>query len=361
MNHYPVDRIDPEEGGDAFGALERQLRAAKVGILSPDVGQREALSAALHEAGFTNTFAAALPDVGWPGQEFLACSVLIVDLDAPGARRLGAISAGSSRAPALIGIEPIHAAGAVDPQQFSSVLRSPVDPRLLLFAVRCQLLLHHARATAAGSASSAPMPTPSDTPVEIELLHRMARAAESRVDPTGIHVERVGALSALLAIELGLGEDRARLLRHAAPLHDFGKVSIPDDVLLDPEPLSSERFGLMKLHTRFGAEILRGLGHPVTDMAADIAWCHHERWDGEGYPRGLSGEEIPIEARIVAVADLFDAVAHARGTPEDLEEGLALVRGERGQAFDPDVVDALFRLWMSGGAASLYEGDDAHH
>ncbi|MCA9737391.1 MAG: HD domain-containing protein [Gemmatimonadetes bacterium] len=359
MDFYSLHRMEDGSPSEGPAALDRSIREARIAVASHEDALRSRLVDALRSEGFAN----AVPLVG-PGPSIAPCDVLVVDLGAPAADVdawiRGAASAASQRPPpSRVGILPRDGEGLPQgTRPFGSVLRSPVEERLLGFAVRCQLLLRHSlgarERTVEEEAISGGLGT---APVEIELLHRMARAAEFRVDPSGLHVERVGALAALIGMAVGFEGDRARLLRHAAPLHDFGKMMIPDAVLLDPEPLAPEAFGLMKLHAAMGAEILRGMGHPVTDLAAEIAWSHHERWDGTGYPRGLSGEEIPLEARIVAVADLFDAVAHARGTPEDLAEGLSLLREERGGAFDPAVVDALLGLWADGRAAALYESD----
>jgi putative two-component system response regulator len=177
----------------------------------------------------------------------------------------------------------------------------------------------------------------------LEILNRLAIAAEFRDDGTGEHQQRVGRNSALLARTLRLDEEDVALIRRAAPLHDIGKIGIPDSVLLKKGPLRQDQIELMQTHTLIGARILSGSGVPLLDMAAQIASTHHERWDGKGYPHGLSGNEIPLVGRIVAVADVFDALTHSRAykrawTPQRAID--EIVR-QRGRQFDPAVVDAF--------------------
>jgi putative two-component system response regulator len=138
----------------------------------------------------------------------------------------------------------------------------------------------------------------------LEVLDRLARAAEFRDDNTGEHVKRVGRIAGLLANAMGLGSVMVELVQRAAPLHDLGKIGIPDTVLLKPGRLTPEEFAVMQRHTTMGAEILAGGSSAVMRIAEEIALNHHERWDGSGYPTGLSGETIPIAARIVGLAGL---------------------------------------------------------
>jgi putative two-component system response regulator len=178
---------------------------------------------------------------------------------------------------------------------------------------------------------------------ELEVLDRLAAAAEYRDDDTGQHTKRVGELAARLATVVGLPVEQVDLLRRAAPLHDVGKIGIPDSVLLKPGKLSPAEFEIMKTHALIGARLLSGGRSALVQMAERIARSHHERWDGKGYPDGLAGEDIPIEARIVSVVDVIDALSHARPYREawPIERVLDLIRGGRGAHFDPALVDAL--------------------
>jgi putative two-component system response regulator len=191
----------------------------------------------------------------------------------------------------------------------------------------------------------------------LEILERLARAGEFRDDDTGQHTRRVGELSARVARELGLSEERVEMVRMAAPLHDLGKIGVPDAVLLKPGPLVEAESALMRLHTRIGAGILSRGGSPMVLLAERIALSHHERWDGGGYPRGLAGAEIDLEARIVAVADVYDALIHDRPyrpawAEEEAREEIAR---QAGKHFDPGVVEAFLRMPRAVEDASLLE------
>jgi putative two-component system response regulator len=176
-----------------------------------------------------------------------------------------------------------------------------------------------------------------------EILHRLARAAEYRDDVTGRHAERVGLLSSLLASELGFPHREVDIIRRTAPLHDIGKIGIPDAVLRKPGRLTRSEFELMKTHTLIGEEILGGGRNQILKAAAEIALCHHEQWDGSGYPHGLTGNDIPISARLVALADTFDTLSHNRPykNAHPIDEVIAEIRRCRGTQFDPRVVDAF--------------------
>lgn len=180
----------------------------------------------------------------------------------------------------------------------------------------------------------------------LEILDRLGRVAEYRDDATGQHTDRVGHICGQLAQELGLPQDRVILISRTSPLHDLGKVAIADSVLLKSGPFDMSERETMRKHSALGAKLLSGGTSELVQMAEEIALFHHERWDGKGYPCGLEADEIPLTARIVAVADAFDALTHVRpykeawSVPAALEE----IERERGGQFDPQVVDALLSL-----------------
>jgi len=176
-----------------------------------------------------------------------------------------------------------------------------------------------------------------------KTLRRLALAAECRDDDTFEHTERVGSISAQIATGLRLEEDQVEILRLAAPLHDVGKIGIPDDILLKPGKLTTEEYEVMKTHTMLGARLLTGSGSPVLQTATLIAESHHEHWDGNGYPRGCAGETIPLVGRIVAVADVFDALTHDRPykTAWPTARAIAEIERKAGSHFDPRVVAAF--------------------
>jgi putative two-component system response regulator len=181
----------------------------------------------------------------------------------------------------------------------------------------------------------------------LELLERLARVAELRDDPSGGHPSRVARLSALISQELMLPADETRRIMRAAPLHDLGNVGIPDDVVRLEGNFTERQRQQMREHTSLGAYLLHGAESEVLQAAEQIALNHHERWDGLGYPQGLSRMDIPIAARIVAAADAFDAMTHSREYKESCSVSAALeeIRRESGWQFDPEVVDALVRVY----------------
>lgn len=178
---------------------------------------------------------------------------------------------------------------------------------------------------------------------ERETLSRLARAIEYRDAGTSAYLERMSRISALIAEELGLFEDEVRMIELAAPLHDIGKIAIPDAILMKPGPLNDEEIAEMRRHPRIGHELLSDSHNRFVQMSATVALRHHERYDGSGYPDGLKGEEIPLVARIVTVADVLDALISPRPYKHawSVDEALAYLVEQSGKLFDPKCVDAL--------------------
>lgn len=172
---------------------------------------------------------------------------------------------------------------------------------------------------------------------QLEVITRLARAAEFRDDDTGIHIARMSHLSAALAEEAGVGAADVELLLHAVPMHDIGKIGIPDGILLKKGKLEPEEFEVMKTHTTIGAELLSGETSDVMTLAREIALNHHEKWNGKGYPRGITGVDIPFFARVAAIADVFDALTSERPYKRawTREKAFALIEEEAGEHFDP--------------------------
>ncbi len=192
----------------------------------------------------------------------------------------------------------------------------------------------------------------------IEILERLAVAAEYRDDATGRHTRRVGQTAALLARALGLPEAQVELIRRAAPLHDIGKIGVPDGILLKPGPLTVEEFEMMKAHTVIGARILSGSRVPLLQMAEEIALTHHERWDGRGYPRGPRGEQIPLAGRIVAVADAFDAMTSGRPYRPSLspDEVWALLWAGAGTQWEERLIRAFAAIMAQRPVEGVHAG-----
>jgi putative two-component system response regulator len=191
----------------------------------------------------------------------------------------------------------------------------------------------------------------------IEILERLSRAAEFRDDSTGQHTQRVGRIAALLAETLGFSEPDVELIRRAAPLHDVGKIGIPDAILLKPGKLSPEEMRIMQTHTTIGANILAHSRSALLQLAERIALTHHECWDGSGYPRGLQGESIDLVGQVASVADVFDALTHERPYKSQwrADEDVAEITRLTGSRFAPHVVDAFLQIWRKG----LLETDTA--
>jgi putative two-component system response regulator len=180
---------------------------------------------------------------------------------------------------------------------------------------------------------------------QIEIMERLAKAAEYRDDTTGQHTERVGQMAALLAREVELPDSTVSLIRRAAPLHDVGKIGVPDTILLKLGKLTEEEFERVKTHTTIGARILSGSRFGLLRLAEEIAFSHHEHWDGSGY-EGLSGEAIPLAGRIVAIADVFDALTQKRPYKAawPVDDAVAEIQRQRGRHFDPSLVDAFLTV-----------------
>lgn len=180
----------------------------------------------------------------------------------------------------------------------------------------------------------------------LDTINRLAIAAEYRDEETGDHIIRMSRYSAMIGERLGLSEAALNNLRYASPMHDVGKIGIPDMILLKPGKLTADEFEIMKTHTTIGADILSNSRAEILQYAEEIALSHHERWDGTGYPRGLAGEAIPIMGRIVGIADVFDALTSDRPYKDayPLEVALEILKRERGRHFDPRVVDAFMDL-----------------
>ena len=178
---------------------------------------------------------------------------------------------------------------------------------------------------------------------EKETLNRLTKACEYKDCITGEHLIRMSRISYFLALELGLNSVNAKELEIASPLHDIGKIAIPDEILLKKGKLSSDEFEIMKTHTKIGYEILKDSPSPYLQKGALIALNHHEKFDGSGYPNAIAGNEIPIEARIVAVADVFDSLTNHRPYKKawSVHNTIEYIKAEKGKHLDPDCVDAL--------------------
>ena len=183
----------------------------------------------------------------------------------------------------------------------------------------------------------------------LQVVRRLGRAAEYRDNETGLHIIRMSKMAALIAKAVGMTDAECDLLLNAAPMHDIGKIGIPDQVLLKPGKLEADEWAIMKTHAQIGADILAGDESPLLKMASEIALTHHEKWDGSGYPNGLKAENIPLVGRITALADVFDALTSERPYKKawSVEDAVALIKEEKGKHFDPDLVDHFLNILSS--------------
>ena len=252
----------------------------------------------------------------------------------------------------------------------SDFLSKPVDPNELLPRVRNAIILKQHFDLVSGETARLEQQVERRTrqleATRQQLILSLARAAEHRDNDTGNHVLRVGRYTAIIAEGMGYPKKRLPMLEQAAQLHDVGKIGIPDSILFKPgklepaeydlmkkhcalgkqiiEPISEKDWAVLKTHTRRGESLMHVRSSPLLMLAARIAQTHHEKWDGSGYPLGLSGEDIPLEGRIVAVADVYDALSSARPYKEAFprEKCFDILQGGRGKHFDPQVLDAFF-------------------
>ncbi|MES2886084.1 MAG: HD domain-containing phosphohydrolase [Pseudomonadota bacterium] len=229
-------------------------------------------------------------------------------------------------------------AGGVD------FINKPFQPETLLARVGTHLRLHaHERRldglvrqrTAALEAKTIELEA-----TRLQVIHQLGRAAEYKDDDTGTHVIRMSHYSRLLAEAAGLPNDRVDLIFKASPMHDIGKLGIPDSILKKPGKLTDEEFGVMKKHPAIGAGIIGNQKSELLDCARVVALTHHEKWNGKGYPRQRAGEDIPIEGRIVAIADVFDALTSERPYKQawTVEKTIAVMQQDTGSHFDPNLM-----------------------
>ena len=181
----------------------------------------------------------------------------------------------------------------------------------------------------------------------LQVVQRLGKAAEYKDNETGMHVMRMSHFAKELALAYGLTEQQAEILLHAAPMHDIGKIGIADSIMLKPGKLTDEEFSTMQKHPEIGAEIIGDCGDSILlNVAKSVSLTHHEKWDGTGYPKGLAGEDIPIEGRICAIADVFDALTSKRPYKDawSIEDTVAFLKAQKGKHFEPKLVDLMIEI-----------------
>jgi putative two-component system response regulator len=354
-------RVDVVAGPPAVGALmqlEDRLTDLRILAVDDQEANLRVLRRVLERAGYTRVQTTSDPS-RVPGL-FVESrpDLVLLDLHMPGMdgfelmERLGPIAGGRTGVPFLA--LTADATEEVKRQALErgarDFLTKPFSPTELLLRVRNLLEVQQLHGWLREQNSSLERQVAERTreleQARLEILGRLALAAEYRDDATQEHARRIGRTCGLLADAIGLADRESELIRRAAPLHDIGKIGISDAILLKPGRLTDQEFATVKTHTTIGAEILSGSQTPLLRLAERIALSHHERWDGAGYPQRLCGAEIPLAARIVAVADVFDALTHERPYKRawTVERAVAEVRSQRGRQFDPELVDAFAKL-----------------
>jgi hypothetical protein len=311
---------------------ERALAGTRLLVIGGTRAETESMRAALTAAGSASVdLVPGLEELAAHAAAMRPAAVLALGDADPGAVRARLDPLGLGAAPPVLPVaELVSDGGALD----AARLRMALEQRALRTRIgELEALVAEQALQAFRDAEAA----------REDALRRLARAAEYRDDNSGEHTQRVAALAARMARHLGEPDRAVRLLRQAAPLHDLGKIAIPDSILLKPGRLEPEEFEVVKTHAVLGARVLAGGGAELFDVAERVARSHHERWDGGGYPDGLAGADIPLAARIVHVADVFDVLVHERPYKEawSVEDAAGEVRAGAGTQFDPAVVAAF--------------------
>jgi putative two-component system response regulator len=362
--------------GDAARSLKAVARLitdaekeCRLLVVDDDQPNLNLITRILKRAGFRNVQALAQASVVMDAMAAYEPDLVVLDLHLPGVDGVQLLEdinnfAGRTYLPVIVltgdasmrARDAALAAGAKDfltkPYEPSEVVlrvRNLIETRLLHVELRRQNSMLQERFAARTAELEA---------AKIEILDRLARASDFRDEVTHQHTARVGDLAALIAYRLGMPDHEVDQLRVAARLHDIGKIGLSDSILQKPGPLGPSEFRAQERHTLIGANILAGSRFPILRVAEQIALTHHEAWDGTGYPRGLKGEEIPMVGRIVAVADVFDALTHERPYKSawKMEDAAAEIRAQAGRKFDPAVVAAFATICDDGLLGELAHG-----
>lgn len=342
-------------------------RNARILVVDDDLSNLHVLTRTLQRAGFVNVHGVWESEMIVPTVRDFQPDVVLLDLHMPGVdglevlMDLKAVQGRRNYLPVLVltgdGSREVRdaalAAGARD------FLTKPYEPGEVILRVRnlIETRLLHVELQRQNNALSERFESRTQEleAAKLEILERLARAADFRDESSYGHTTRVGELAARIAAQMGMSASEVEQIRIAARLHDIGKIGLSDSILMKPGPLAPAEFLAQEKHTLMGANILAGSRFPVLRLAEEIALTHHESWDGTGYPRGLCEEEIPLSGRIVAVADVFDALTHARAykAPWRLDDAVDEIKHQRGKKFDPAVVDAFLKI----AASYVSEGD----
>lgn len=331
-----------------------QIGNAKLLVVDDDTSVQDLLSRWLHNAGYSCARANSAA-AGWEHLEEHAVDLVTLDIRMPGGSGLDLLDRIKQEFPdtavlMLTGEGGTQKAIRALTHGACGYLVKPVECEELLVQVRNGLemrrLVIENRQYLRHLEDRVREQTRAVRNAHEETIHRLVKASLYRDEETGAHIRRTGLYSELMAATAGWDPEHIDQIRLAAPMHDVGKIGIPDAILRKPGKLTPEETAMMQTHTVLGAKMLAGSASPVLNMARDIALCHHERWDGTGYPSGLAGCEIPEPARIVAIVDVYDALTHDRvyraALPEP--EVIKMIADARGTQFDARLLDIFMSL-----------------
>ena len=364
--------FDPRPAGHALTVVDGELddsadlhsfTAARIVVVDDDASTLRVMSRILGRAGYRRVTTTDRPENAAALCDQLSPDLVVLDLHMPRLDGFGVLDAlrrrvrGPDRLPVIVltGDDSTDARRRALGLGARDFVNKPIDAVELLLRIRNQLEARDMQRQLEENSTMLDLRVADRTAQlqrsHLSMLERLARTAETRDDETSEHAQRVGRSAALIATEMRLGDQCVELIRLAAPLHDIGKLAIPDEILHKPGPLTDEEYAVVKTHVTIGGRLLGGdTTSAALRLASQIALCHHERWDGGGYPFGLEGDAIPLPARIVALADVFDVLTHDRPykTAWSVPDAVREIRELRGTHFDPAVVDAFMRLDSPG-------------
>ncbi|MFC1235697.1 HD domain-containing phosphohydrolase [Vibrio sp. F74] len=281
----------------------------------------------------------------WPQPDIILLDIMMPEMDGYQVCELLKASSSTAQIPIIFVTAKISPADEIKGLELGAVdyLTKPITPAIALQRIKTQLALYDQKRSLYEKVLEQ---TKEINQSKLETIHSLGRAAEYKDNETGMHVMRMSHYCHVLALAVGLSQEEADTLRDAAPMHDIGKIGIPDRVLLKPGKLDREEWAIMQTHVALGVNIL---GHyndsTLMSVARDVAQHHHEKWDGSGYPNGIKEQSIPMTGRIAAVADVFDALTSERPYKEawPVDKAINLLSEESGKHFDPQIVDLFIK------------------
>jgi putative two-component system response regulator len=332
---------------------------SKILVIDDDEQALRLMKRRLEQDGFKNVIVTALPRLGLELFESSEPDLLILDLNMPELDGIAVLKALRNMHPEQLAKTPVLVlTGEGNKEKKLEVLAlgardflsKPFDPVELAIRVRGNLEVKALMSRITRHSEELDLKVQQRTAelekAKVEIINRLMAAAEYRDDDTGQHIQRMSHYAYLVARALKLPESECEAILRASPMHDIGKIGIPDAILLKPGKLTPEEWQIMMSHTTIGGQLLSNSSSELLQLAESIALTHHEKWNGMGYPRGLKGEEIPLPGRIVAVCDVFDALTSERPYKKawEVERALEVLRADSGTHFDPQCVEAFFQV-----------------